>query len=114
MTVEAPFMLKICQVRLEQQAKLPAVSHVDGSARVQTVRNDTNPLYPVLISVLGKHAGVPVVLNTSFNIQGGPVVESPRDAARCFYSTGRDYLAIGSFSVDTGSYGSSLFKDEST
>lgn len=97
--VEAPFMLKVCQVRKDKQALLPAITHVDGSARLQTVRKETNPLYHALIEQLGQRTGVPVVLNTSFNIQGEPVVESPRDAIRCFYSTGLDYLAIGSFIV---------------
>ena len=100
--VEAPFMLKVCQVRPEKQDLLPAITHVDGSARLQTVRSSTNPLYHDLISSLGKHTGVPVVLNTSFNIQGEPVVESPRDAIRCFYSTGLDFLSIGSFIVKKG------------
>ncbi len=100
--VEAPFMLKVCQVREDKQALLPAITHVDGSARLQTVRKETNPLYHELISQLGQRTGVPVVLNTSFNIQGEPVVESPRDAIRCFYSTGLDYLAIGSFIVSKG------------
>lgn len=101
--VEAPFMLKVCQVREDKQALLPAITHVDGSARLQTVRKETNPLYHQLIDQLGQRTGVPVVLNTSFNIQGEPVVESPRDAIRCFYSTGLDYLAIGSFIVSKAS-----------
>ena len=100
--VEAPFMLKVCQVREDKQALLPAITHVDGSARLQTVRGDTNPLYHELITQLGQRTGVPVVLNTSFNIQGEPVVESPRDAIRCFFSTGLDFLAIGSFIVCKG------------
>jgi len=102
--VEAPFMLKVCQVKADKQALLPAVTHVDGSARLQTVRQSTNPLYHELISALGKRTGIPVVLNTSFNIQGEPVVESPRDAIRCFYSTGLDYLSMGSFIIRKGSY----------
>ena len=97
--VEAPFMLKVCDVRPEKRDVIPAVTHVDGSARLQTVRKETNPLYHALITHLGEHTGVPVVLNTSFNIQGEPVVESPRDAIRCFFSTGLDVLAIGSFTV---------------
>lgn len=101
--VEAPFMLKVCQVRADKQALMPAITHVDGSARLQTVRSDTNPLYHRLITSLGNKTGVPVVLNTSFNIQGEPVVESPRDAIRCFYSTGLDYLSMGSFVVKKGS-----------
>jgi len=98
--VEAPFMLKVCQVREDKQSVIPAITHVDGSARLQTVRSETHPLYHRLISTLGEQTGVPVVLNTSFNIQGEPVVESPRDAIRCFYSTGLDFLAIGSFLIE--------------
>jgi carbamoyltransferase len=97
--VEAPFMLKVCQVKQEKQSIIPAVTHVDGSARLQTVKRETNPLYHLMISELGKRTGVPVVLNTSFNIQGEPVVESPRDAIRCFFSTGLDYLCIGPFII---------------
>ncbi len=97
--VEAPFMLKVCDVRSEKRGVIPAVTHVDGSARLQTVRRETNALYHDLISKLGEKTGVPVVLNTSFNIQGEPVVESPRDAIRCFFSTGLDALAIGNYLV---------------
>lgn len=100
--VEAPFMLKVCQVREDKQALMPAITHVDGSARLQTVRQATNPLYHALISSLGIRTGIPVVLNTSFNIQGEPVVESPRDAIRCFYSTGLDFLCMGSFIIKKG------------
>lgn len=95
--VEAPFMLKVCQVHEHMQKVLPAITHVDGSARLQTVRSETHPLYHALISNLGQRTDTPVVLNTSFNIQGEPVVESPRDAIRCFFSTGLDALCIGSF-----------------
>lgn len=97
--VEAPFMLKVCPVREEKQSIIPAITHVDGSARLQTVRSETHPTYHKLIKELGERSGVPVVLNTSFNIQGEPVVESPRDAIRCFFSTGLDHLCIGSFIV---------------
>jgi len=97
--VEAPFMLKVCQVIEDKQSVIPAITHVDGSARLQTVRSETHPLYHKMISELGNRTGVPVVLNTSFNIQGEPVVESPRDAIRCFYSTGLDFLAIGPFLI---------------
>lgn len=95
--VEAPFMLKVCNVLKEKQAIIPAVTHVDGSARLQTVKRDLNPRYYDLIKKLGDKTGVPVVLNTSFNIQGEPVVESPKDAIRCFYSTGIDALLIGNY-----------------
>jgi carbamoyltransferase len=95
--VEAPFMLKVCNVLKEQQMVIPAVTHVDGSARLQTVRKELHPRYYDVIKKLGDKTGVPVVLNTSFNIQGEPVVESPKDAIRCFFSTGLDALAIGNF-----------------
>ena len=88
-------MLKVCDVLPEQRERIPAVTHVDGSARLQTVRRETNALYYDLITALGERTGIPVVLNTSFNIQGEPIVESPRDAIRCFFSTGLDALVIG-------------------
>ncbi len=93
--VEAPFMLKVCNVLPDQRERIPAVTHVDGSARLQTVRRETNERYYDLIFALGERSGVPVVLNTSFNIQGEPIVESPRDAIRCFFSNGLDALVIG-------------------
>ncbi len=95
--VEAPFMLKVCNVRKEKQKVIPAVTHVDGSARLQTVKKDLHPRYYDVIKKLGDKTGVPVVLNTSFNIQGEPVVESPKDAIRCFFSTGLDALVIGNY-----------------
>ncbi len=95
--VEAPFMLKVCNVLKEKQAVIPAVTHVDGSARLQTVKKELHPRYYDLIKKLGDKTGVPVVLNTSFNIQGEPVVESPQDALRCFFSTGLDALVIGNY-----------------
>lgn len=97
LNVEAPFMLKVCQVRKEKQAIIPAITHVDGSARLQTVSKKTNPKYHKLIKYLGEKTGVPIVLNTSFNIQGEPVVESPKDAIRCFFSTGLDILVMGNY-----------------
>ncbi len=76
---------------------LPAITHVDGSARLHTVRAEISPRYHKMIAELGKITGVPVVLNTSFNIMGEPVVESPLQAIRCFFSTGLDALVIGDF-----------------
>ena len=100
MKVKAPFMLKVCQVREDKKDIIPAITHVDGSARLQTVNRETHPLYHELISKLGMLTGVPVVLNTSFNIQGEPLVESPKDAIRCFYSTGLDALCIGNYILE--------------
>lgn len=95
--VEAPFMLKVCNVLKDKQNVIPAVTHVDGSARLQTVTQELHPRYYEVIKMLGKKTGVPIVLNTSFNIQGEPVVESPKDAIRCFFSTGLDALVIGNY-----------------
>lgn len=96
-SVDAPFMLKVCDVRPEQRSRLPAVTHVDGSARLQTVHADTNPLFHRLLHAFDQRVGTPVLLNTSFNIQGEPIVESPIDAIRCFFSTGLDAMFIGDF-----------------
>lgn len=95
--VEAPFMLKVCNVLKDKQGVIPAVTHVDGSARLQTVSKSINSKYHKLIKKLAEKTGVPVVLNTSFNIQGEPIVESPVDALRCFYSTGLDALVVGNY-----------------
>ena len=97
--VEAPFMLKVCDVIPDKRDCVPAITHVDGSARVQTVRRETNPLYHDLMVEFGKLSGVPVVLNTSFNVMGEPIVESPMDAIRCFFSTGLDKLVMGNYVI---------------
>ncbi len=94
-----PFMLKVCNVLESARAQLPAVTHVDGSARLQTVDKQVNPRYHKLIEKFGELSGVPVVLNTSFNIMGEPIVESPIGAIRCFFSTGLDVLVIGNYIV---------------
>jgi len=99
---ETPFMLKVCNVLPDKRDVIPAVTHVDGSARLQTVRESLHPRYHRLIKTFGQRTGVPVVLNTSFNIQGEPLVESPRDAIRCYFSTGLDALAIGDFLLIKG------------
>ncbi|WP_405230033.1 carbamoyltransferase family protein [Lentisalinibacter sediminis] len=96
---DSPFMLKVCHVLDEHKRNLPAITHVDGSARLQTVHKDTNPRYHGLIQKFGERTGVPVVLNTSFNIMGEPIVESPIDAIRCFFSTGIDSLVLGDYLI---------------
>ena len=96
---ESPFMLKVCPVRPEMRDRLPAITHVDGSARLHTVRRETNPMYYDLIGKFGEITGTPVVLNTSFNIMGEPIVESPEQAIRCFFTTGLDALAIGGYLI---------------
>lgn len=95
LTQPSPFMLLVAPVRPERRHEIPAVVHVDGTARVQTVSQELNPVYWRLIKLFGEKTGVPVVLNTSFNVDGEPIVCSPQDAIRCFFSTGLDALAIG-------------------
>ena len=95
-SVETPFMLKVCRVRPERRHLLPATTHVDGSARLQTVVAAHHPRFHRLLTEFGKLTGVPVLLNTSFNVMGEPIVESPIDAIRCFFSTGLDELILGS------------------
>ena len=97
--VEDPFMLKVCFVRPEARKLLPAITHVDGSARLQTVLKETNPRYHELLSRFGELSGIPVLLNTSFNIMGEPIVESPSHAIRCFFSTGLDVLVLGNYVI---------------
>ncbi len=97
---DSPFMILAAQVRPEKRSVIPSVTHVDGSARPQTVEPDVNPLYWRLISEFGARTGVPVVMNTSFNLRGEPIVCAPTDAIRTFYSSGLDGLVIGSFLVE--------------
>jgi carbamoyltransferase len=91
---ESPFMLLAERVRPEWRDRIPAVVHVDGTARVQTLRQDQNePLYR-LLKEFDAITGVPVLLNTSFNVKGEPIVETPEDAIDCFLTTGIDYLVL--------------------
>src|SRR5215471_17296084 len=91
---DSPFMLLAEAVRPEWRERIPAIVHVDGTARVQTIREDQNgPLYR-LIKAFDALTGVPVLLNTSFNVKGEPIVETPADAIHCFLSTGIDYLIL--------------------
>jgi carbamoyltransferase len=78
-----------------ERSEIPAVTHVDGSARVQTVHADTNPLFHDLLSRFKVHSGCPVLVNTSFNVRGEPIVGSPEDAFRCFMGSDIERLAIG-------------------
>jgi len=86
-------------VREEARGLLPAVTHADGTARLQTVTERQNPRYYRLLRAVERRIGVPVVLNTSFNVRGEPIVRTPADAFRCFSHTGMDLLALGSFLV---------------
>jgi carbamoyltransferase len=97
---DSPFMIVTAQVRAEKRSVIPAVTHVDGSARPQTVEKEVNPLYWRLIDEFGKRTGVPVVMNTSFNLRGEAIVHTPTDAVRTFFSSGMDALVIGNFLIE--------------
>jgi carbamoyltransferase len=97
---DSPFMILTSPVRPEKRNVIPSVTHVDGSARPQTVEKDINPLYWNLINGFGKRTGVPVIMNTSFNLRGEAIVNTPTDAVRTFFSSGMDALIIGSFMVE--------------
>jgi carbamoyltransferase len=96
---ESPYMLLTAPVK-EDKRMIPAVTHVDYSARVQTVKRDSQPLFYDLINAFYKKTGCPVIINTSFNVRGEPLVCSPEDAFRCFMRTGMDYLVLGKFLLD--------------
>ncbi len=112
---ESPYMLLVAQVSESQhreipandktgidklnevRSEIPAVTHVDYSARIQTVDAERNPVYHELISAFHKKTGCPVIINTSFNVRGEPIVCTPAEAFRCFMRTQMDYLVLGSF-----------------
>jgi carbamoyltransferase len=91
---ESPYMLVAMKVRPEWQDKIPGVVHVDGTARVQTVRQQDNDRLYRLLKEFDALTGVPVLINTSFNVKGEPIVERPHDAVECFLTTGIDYLIL--------------------
>jgi carbamoyltransferase len=97
---DSPFMVLTAQVKPEKRSIIPSVTHVDGSARPQTVEKEINPLYWRLIDEFEKRTGVPVIMNTSFNLRGEAIVHTPTDAVRTLFSSGMDALVIGSFLVE--------------
>jgi carbamoyltransferase len=99
-TIFAPFMLFVFDVLPHQAAKIPAVRHIDGTARVQTVNAAQQPLLYELLREFDRITGVPVLVNTSFNTRGEPVVCSPRDALESFWTSPLDALVIGPFLVE--------------
>jgi carbamoyltransferase len=101
---ESPFMLLVCPVRDAYRSQLPGITHVDGTARVQTVDRTVDPLFADLLEAFKAATGIPVVLNTSFNLRGEPIVETPLDAVRCFVSTQMDYLVLGRMVVKARKY----------
>jgi carbamoyltransferase len=95
----SPFMLFVYRVKDDKADKIPAVRHVDGTARIQTVNVQQNPLYFKLLKAFKEKTGVPVLINTSFNTLGKPIVCTPRDAVECFWSSPFDVLVVGSFII---------------
>jgi carbamoyltransferase len=92
-------MMQVFQIREEKRAQIPAVTHVDGSGRLQTVHQAANPRYYALIEAFEKLTGVPMVLNTSFN-ENEPVVCKPEEALDCFLRTQMDRLVLGNRVID--------------
>ena len=97
--LESPYMLIVAPVR-EDKRVIPAVTHVDYSARIQTVKREDNPIYYDLINEYYKLTGVPAIINTSFNVRGEPIVCIPEEAYKCFMRTNMDYLLMGNFLLD--------------
>ncbi len=96
----SPYMILVYDVRPEKRSIVPAITHVDGTGRVQTVNRETNPLYWQLIKEFEEITGVGLILNTSFNVMGEPIVCRPEEAIECFLSTGIDRLIIGNYAVE--------------
>ena len=96
----SPFMLFIYDVLPDKADSIPAVRHVDGTARIQTINRQQHPLYYDLIKAFQARTGVPVLVNTSFNTRGEPIVCTPRDAVECFWTSPLDALVIGSFLLE--------------
>jgi carbamoyltransferase len=97
---ESPFMLFVGRVREDRQHRIPAVRHGDGTARVQTVRREINPRLHGLLRAFEARTGVPVLANTSFNLREEPVVCTPSDALRTFFTSPLDALVLGSFLLE--------------
>jgi carbamoyltransferase len=95
----SPYMLFVHRVRPEWRARIPAVVHVDGTARVQTVSAESEPLVAALLTEFERHTGLPVLVNTSLNTAGRPIVDTPREALELFGAAPVDLLAIGPFAV---------------
>ncbi len=96
---DVPFMMEVFQIRPKYREMIPAVTHVDGTGRLQTVHKETNPLYHRLISQFRELSGVPVVLNTSFN-GNEPIVCYPEEALECFLRSEMDLLVLGNFFLE--------------
>ncbi|MDB2515178.1 carbamoyltransferase [Candidatus Pelagibacter bacterium] len=131
MNVDSPYMLLVANINQEKKiemteeekklfgidklnikrSEIPAVTHVDYSARIQTVNQNTNKPYYDLISKFKEKTGCPVIVNTSFNVRGEPIVNTPKDAFNCFMGTELDYLVIGNCILDKNKQDPNLKKD---
>ena len=96
---DVPFMLQVYQIKQDKRKEIPAVAHVNGSGRLQTVTDQQNYLYYTLIREFEKITGVPILLNTSFN-ENEPIVCHPQEALDCFLRTNMDVLVLGNFIVE--------------
>lgn len=96
----SPFMLLVAKVKKNKRKLIPAVTHIDGTCRIQTVTRWENGSYFDLINEFHKITGIPLILNTSFNLAGEPIVETPTDAMKCFLKTEMDYLVIDNFLIE--------------
>ena len=92
-----PYMLRVRAIREEKRKIIPAVTHVDGTGRLQTVSREDNPSFYHLLEEFDRLTGVPIVINTSFNVMGEPIVNKPEDAIRCFYTSGLEALILGRY-----------------
>ena len=95
-----PYMLFTCHVREKMKSLIPAVTHVDGTSRVQTITPERNTFIYSILDEFEKKTGIPVIVNTSLNFQGKPIVENPTDAIGSFYSSGLDFLVIGNYYLE--------------
>ena len=110
MTAEEQALFGIDKLNVPR-SDIPAVTHVDYSARVQTVHAETNPRFHALISAFKRKTGCPVLVNTSFNVRGEPIVRTPEDAFRCFMGTELDALAVGNLYLQKGEQNPALKLD---
>jgi carbamoyltransferase len=92
-----PFMERVYRVKEHRREEIPAVVHADGTVRIQTVRKEDNPLFHALLTCLATRSGIPMVLNTSFNLNDEPIVYTPADAIRSFYTSGLEALVLGNY-----------------
>jgi carbamoyltransferase len=93
-------MLYVVDVKEDKREIIPAITHVDGTGRLQTVRKEQSPRYYRLIESFGQATGVPVVLNTSFNLKGEPIVNTPQEAFHTFTQSGMDILVLGDYLIE--------------